>query len=206
MPTWEPINQALQRIAAAGLSKKQAQRDLCLAMADGKIAVRVHLAADHSRGLPPKALSSPVLEIPPRLSPVDFDWPHSRPSKHSQLWTGPSQRAGESPLLYFHENHDRIGRTVDLVEVSVADVTKVFCNTESRPMANPTAGSLKPRPNIGAKAAGIAQADKALWPDGRPAGLSPKDRDRQIAEWLEAKNLSIPTRRTIQRVLKQLDC
>jgi hypothetical protein len=58
-PTWESINKALQRIVAAGHSKKQAKHDLCRAIGDGKIAIRLHFAADPSRGLPPKELSSP---------------------------------------------------------------------------------------------------------------------------------------------------
>jgi hypothetical protein len=202
--TWEPINEALQRVVAAGLSEKQVKRDLCRAIADYKIEIRLHLAADRSRGLPPKVLSPPALEIPQHLSPADFDWPSSRMSPHSQLWTGPSQRLGQSNLLYFHENNELVDRTVDLIELRVADVTKVFFNTESQPKAKPAAGSPAPRPNKAAKATGVEQAIEALWGSkGIPSGLSAKDRDRQIVDWLKDRNLSIPKLRTIQRALKR---
>jgi hypothetical protein len=205
LPTWEPIKEALQRIVVAGLSKKQAQRDLCRAIGDGKIAIRLDLAADPSRGLPRKALSFPTLEIPPLLSPEDIDWPRSRPSQRSQLWTGPSQRPGEPTLLYFHKNHDLMGRTVDLIEVRVADVTKVFGNTESQPEAKTATGSLNLRPKNGAKVAAVVQALNELWPGRIPDELSAKDRDRRITERLRTKGLSIPSPRTIQRALKLKD-
>ena len=204
-PIWEPINKALQRVAALGLSKKRAKHDLCHAIADREIGIRLHLAADHSRSLPRKVLPPPELDIPSDFSPANIDWPSSRPSRHSQLFTGPSQRLGQPISMYIQNNYDLMGRTVDLIEVRVADVTKVFCNTESQPEAKPTAGSLEQRPNNGAKAAGAARAIKELWPERIPKELSTKDQYRQIVEWLEATKLSIPSLRTIQRALKLHD-
>jgi hypothetical protein len=199
---WEPINKALQRIAAAGLSKKEAKRDLCHAIADREIEIRLHLAADHLRS--PKILSSPALDIPPHLSPTDIVWPSSRPSRHSQLFTGPSQRLGEPVSMYIQNSRDLMGRTVDLIEVYVADVTKAFCNTESQPEAKPAAGSLMPSANKSAKFTGVMLAIKELWPEGIPAGLTAKDRNLQIRRWQRENNLSQSSDRTIQRALKLL--
>jgi hypothetical protein len=200
---WQPINNALQRIVAAGDSKKQAKQDLCQAIADREIEIRLHLAADHLR--PAKVLAPPALDIPSHLSPADIDWPSSQPSRHSKLFTGPSQRLGQPTSMYIQNSYDLMGRTVDLIEVRVADVTKVFCNTESQPEAKPTAGSPTLRANKSAKSTGVAQAITALWPERRVDGLTTKDKYRQTVEWLKARNLSIPSLRTVQRALKQLD-
>ena len=40
VPEWERLAEARKRVMAAGLSKGEAERDLCAAMSDGKITVR----------------------------------------------------------------------------------------------------------------------------------------------------------------------
>ena len=56
----------------------------------------------------------------------------------------------------------------------------------------------------GAKARGIDEAVDDLWPNGIPEGLSAKERNNRIIDWLKAKHYSIPTNpeRAIQRVLQ----
>ena len=56
----------------------------------------------------------------------------------------------------------------------------------------------------GAKTRGILQAIGRLWPDGIPKGLTAKNRDRAIIDWLEGNGCSVPTspERAIQRALK----
>src|SRR5262249_28942467 len=56
----------------------------------------------------------------------------------------------------------------------------------------------------GAKMRGIGEAIDQLWPSGIPKGLSAKDRNRAIIEWLSSNGCSLPTNpeRAIQRVLK----
>jgi hypothetical protein len=55
----------------------------------------------------------------------------------------------------------------------------------------------------GAKARGIAEAARSLFPDGVPIGLSIKERDRQIVDWLWANDYSLPDPRTIRRFFNQ---
>jgi hypothetical protein len=56
----------------------------------------------------------------------------------------------------------------------------------------------------GAKTRGIAGAIDELWPNEIPKGLTAKDRNRAIIEWLVENGCSVPTNpeRAIQRVLK----
>jgi hypothetical protein len=79
-PDWEPLANALKRIVATGATEAQAKRDLCLAVADGKIAVRVRVAAsDHGMGC--KVFSDGNVAVPPHIGPADFDWVQSCPLK-----------------------------------------------------------------------------------------------------------------------------
>ncbi len=56
----------------------------------------------------------------------------------------------------------------------------------------------------GAKTLGIEQAIRQLWPNGIPKGLSAKDRNEAILDWLKSNRCSVSTspERAIQRVLK----
>jgi Queuosine biosynthesis protein QueC len=56
----------------------------------------------------------------------------------------------------------------------------------------------------GAKMRGIAEAIDQLWPSGIPKGLSAKDRNKAVIEWLSDNGCSLPINpeRAIQRVLK----
>jgi hypothetical protein len=60
------------------------------------------------------------------------------------------------------------------------------------------------KPGLGAKTFGIEQAIQQLWPNGIPKGLSAKDRNKAILDWLKSNGCSVPTspERAIQRVLK----
>ena len=200
-PTWEPIAEALERVVATGLSKSDAQRDLCRAIADRGIAIRIHLTANH--GLPARAISGSSLEIPPRLSPSHVDWKHSRPSEGSPLWLGPSQRPGEPVTLYIRDNFELMNRTVELIDVNVADVVRVFSKPRdvAKPV-EPTEHPPKKQSNLGAKLDGAKRAIKALWPDGNTSGVTAKDRDRLINEWQKNHRLSPSSARTIQRALR----
>jgi hypothetical protein len=72
-PRWELLSAALTRATSKG--------DLCNAIADGAVRVR---AFCRCRAGDPDVDDSWLVcftdvEVPPRLSPVDFDWPTSRP-------------------------------------------------------------------------------------------------------------------------------
>jgi hypothetical protein len=68
-----------------------------------------------------------------------------------------------------------------------------------------SAAARKSQSGPGAKARGIAEAIYQLWRNRIPEGLSAKDRNKAIIEWLRANGRSRPTNpeRAIQRVLKE---
>jgi hypothetical protein len=123
IPDWEPIAAATSRITAGGSNKNDAKRDLCRAIADQKIAVRLHLAPDPQRQFPAEVLVGP--EVPALLSPSDIDWRTSRPRKPWSLVTWPANNLGltRDPMRYARLED----RAINLIEVSVADVTRVHC-------------------------------------------------------------------------------
>ena len=72
------------------------------------------------------------------------------------------------------------------------------------PLPNDRSTDLDSKSGPGAKTRGIAQAIGQLWPNGIPKGLSAKDRNRAVIDWLGANGSSVPLspERAIQRVLK----
>jgi hypothetical protein len=202
-PEWEPIAAALKRLVDTGMARNEAKRDLCRAIADRKISVRVHFAADPYRHLPEEELSGADLTIPSRLSPKDIDWRSSRPLGS---WGSVSKRPSEPVTLFAARAGRLVDRKIEVIEVRTLDVSNLFCGPSNQVDVNPPRDLPERRLAAGAKARGVKQAIEALWPDGVPDGLSAKDRDNKVVEWLRAKNLSVPANpgRMIQRVLKQL--
>jgi hypothetical protein len=201
-PTWEPIAEALERVVATGLPKGDAQRNLCRAIADLRIDIRLHLAA--TQALPALTLSRPSLEIPARLSPSDIDWKFSRLPKESSLWPGPSQRFGEPTTLYIRDNFGRMNRTVESVEVRVADVIRVFCDDDdvTKPEApKPAEEQPKQAPKRSPQVESALLAIDELWPVEIPPGLKATDRDKQINDLLKTKKLSQVSKSSILRAL-----
>ena len=72
------------------------------------------------------------------------------------------------------------------------------------PLPNDHSSDLDSKSGPGAKTRGIAEAIGQLWPGGIPEGLTAKDRNRAIIEWLRDNKYSVPSQpeRAIQRVLK----
>jgi len=199
-PDWEPLASALNRVVAAGATKDQAKRDLCLAIADGKIAARVRLAAKPHQ--PEIALLSGVhIDVPSHLSPKDLDWRHSRPGKP---WPLAQILPGESVMMYISRAGHLVERTINLIELCTSDVTTVLCVTGTNSNKESVRAGPDFKSSLGAKTRGIADAMSQLWPDGIPKGLSAKDRNKAITNWLRDKGCSIPANpeRAIQRVLK----
>ena len=199
-PDWEPLASAVNRVVAAGATKDQAKRDLCLAIADGKIAARVRLAAKPHQ--PEIALLSGVhIDVPSHLSSKDLDWRHSRPIKH---WPIAQIRPGESVMMFISRAGHLVERTIDLIELCTSDVTTVLCVTRSNSINESVRGGPDFKSRLGAKTRGIADAINELWHGKIPKGLSAKDRNKAIIDWLRENGCSIPANpeRAIQRVLK----
>src|SRR5262249_20073537 len=88
-----------------------------------------------------------------------------------------------------------------------ADPSKTWIEgeeAESDKHEEPARGAPQAKSGPGAKMRGIGEAIDQLWPSGIPKGLSAKDRNKAIIEWLSSNKYSLPTNpeRAIQRVLK----
>jgi hypothetical protein len=108
VPDWERLPDALRRLAAAGLSKSVIQRDICRAIVDRKIRIRL-LAEIPDAKWSGQFVGSHVA-IPQDLSPRDFDWRKSLPKRPWQH--------GDHPFVRVH---------LTLIELCSADVTLVLC-------------------------------------------------------------------------------
>jgi hypothetical protein len=178
-PDWEPLADALKRVIAAGTSEGEGKIDLCRAVADRKIAIRVRIAAnDYMKG---KVFKRRNIGVPPHLNPDDFDWTHSQP-----LNPWPIGPAPEQAYSWFE---DWKPRPLDLIELWTADVIEVLCGTQSGTVSLATAGvetaatkalatHLKSNPQL-------SRADAAEW--CKTSGYSLSDRGFQNRVWPEAR-------------------
>ena len=105
------------RVMAIGLSKHEAQVNICRAIADRKIKIRYMIASEEIGGIATPSghgMAGHVINrldiIPTRLAPRDFDWRKSRPKKPWQVPPNP---------VFWH---------LAWIEVFSADVTKVLCS------------------------------------------------------------------------------
>jgi hypothetical protein len=117
-PDWEWLADALNRVVAIGIHESEAKIELCKAVADRKIAVRVKIAASET-GIPRSLFYDDNVQVPPHLKPDDFDWEQSRPR---QRWpVGPV-----GPQSYTYPYWEWKRRQVDLVELATSDVERLF--------------------------------------------------------------------------------
>ena len=89
-PDWEPLADALERVMATGATEDEAKIDLCRAMADRNINVRVRIAAS-DYGMRGQVFSKRNVGVPPHLGPGDLDWVQSRPLKPWSIGPMPGQ-------------------------------------------------------------------------------------------------------------------
>jgi hypothetical protein len=122
------------------MASGDAKRDLCAAIIDRRIAIQAYLAPEPDRQLPGLVVSDPP--FPPRLAPLDFDWPTSRPRAPWPLF--PQQSPRQPITIFAAEHFHLIDRTIDLIEVSTSDVSTVLLGLDK---------------GHGAKAAGPRTAD-----------------------------------------------
>ena len=205
-PNWEPLADALKRIMAIGVAEDEAKLDLCRAVADRKINIQVRIAAT-GRSWGGWSFSGAQVRVPTHLNPDDFDWVRSCPL--GPWWIG-------TKVLWGWEK-----QPIDLIQLSTADVRGVLCEPGARVSPDilpPTVGRVsgkaavpdkptarKSTTSYGAKARGVTEAINQLWPSGIPPGLSAKERNKQVEDWLAVKGYSQPTNleRAIQRALRE---
>jgi hypothetical protein len=221
---WESLSLALKRVMDSGVAEKDAKRDLCNAIADRKIRLRLRFTW---RPIIQEFLTGrdrPTTEvcyvrkvqIPSILKPGDFDWPRSRVRK-PELWQNTRGPSGSffgnwrpAEIVRYNSGdplpHSRRGGRAlayqHRVELNSRDVTDVLCGAESYTERVNVVPSLR---SGGAKTRGVIQAMDRLWPGGIPKGLSAKDRNKAIRTQLEIDESSIPQDlpRIVQRALKE---
>jgi hypothetical protein len=112
---WETLSPALERVMPeTGLSKEDAQNDICQAIADRAINIRCKLGKHGSGGFRSQdVLDGRAFVIPTGLKPEDLDWERSRPVKS---WTV-QREAFSKPGSW----------DLEWIELSRADVTNVLC-------------------------------------------------------------------------------
>jgi len=202
-PIWETLAEALRSLVAAGYTKPDAKLRLCAAIADEAITIRLVLAEDPLRNLPESSVSAAGLDLPARIFPKDIDWRRSQPIKP---WPLVGKSPGEPMTLYLARVGHHLERRIKTIEVRSSDVSRIFGPaTQVAPKPAQDAPSRQAGP--GAKTIGIKMAIADLWPAGIPKGLTAKQRNNQIVEWLTSHGHSVPNgsglQRAIQRALRK---
>jgi hypothetical protein len=199
VPDWEPIADALSRAVALGVATDEAKRQICAAISDRRIEMRLILAEDLGLGLDEMEVPRAELRIPPRLKPEDIDWTGSVPLKR---WFPQPRRLEESVVLYGARVQNLFNRKVAVLQLRTADVAAIFGSPSKTVGADLPPSQAEPAA-AGARSRVVSQAVTALWPNGIPDTLTIKERDTRMIAWAREHGLSVPSRRTIQRVLKQ---
>ncbi len=127
IPDWQTLSDVLKQVMACGVTEDEAKTDLCRAIADRKIDVRVRIgASDH--GMRGQVFSKDNVDVPAHLGPDDLDWVQSHPLKPWPIGpVGP-------------QNYTWLGgwstRAIDLIELSTADTQSIFgSSAKSKPVA-----------------------------------------------------------------------
>lgn len=123
---WEPLADALKRVMASGATEDELKTDLCRAVADRKIDVRVRIEkSDRARG--GQVFSDGNVGVPAHLNPADFDWKQSRPMARWPIGPRDSERDKSFWMRGWED------WPLDLIELFRADVTAVLCGGAVRP-------------------------------------------------------------------------
>ena len=195
---FEPLADALKRVlAATSVKEDQAKRDICNAVADKKIAVRVRVAiSDLSFG--GRTFNRGNVGVPPHLNPDDFDWLQSRPLKLFSI--------GPEPGQHYSWISGWEHRVIDLIELSTVDVANILCgagidgDTKSERPALATPPSVqhdateppsnsiplkKPRPSAKKSLAAFeALTDK--YGESVPSSLETREAVRTVNAWVKS--------------------
>jgi hypothetical protein len=103
---------------ATGVIEDEAKIDLCRAVADGNIRVRlkVDASASHIGG---RVLFGDNIGVPSHLTPGDFDWVKSRPRNPWQV--GPNRSQHYTMVWWSWQP-----QPIELIELATADVQDIF--------------------------------------------------------------------------------
>jgi hypothetical protein len=102
-----------------GLDAEHAKRQICAAIADRAISVRIEIDKTE-RDMGGRCLSDQRVKPPHRLGPEDLGWEHSKPQV---AWdTGPY-----GPESYAFMSQGWRARRIVMLELRTDDVTRLFC-------------------------------------------------------------------------------
>jgi hypothetical protein len=194
VPEWERLADALKRVMSAGLSKIDAQRDLCRAIADQKIKIKYMIGKEEIGGKKtPRGegiaghMNWRMDVIPAQLTPHDFDWSKSRPK---EPWQVPN-----NPVLW----------DLDWIELFSADVTRFLVAGEDRDLQSAdTRTETCPKPPHARRKPTFERAQaaiKEIYPDGIPDQATEPNvlLCRKVSEKLDKSNLPHVSNDTILR-------
>jgi hypothetical protein len=112
IPAWESLADVLRRVVSASKSDVHAKNEICNAIADRAIGVRVFINGQSGGN----GYEGGNVRVPQLLRPDDFDWSQSRPFE--PWWIGPM------PGQHYFWEPERM--PIDLVQLSTADVERIF--------------------------------------------------------------------------------
>jgi hypothetical protein len=154
---WEKLSEALIRVMkAGGLSKDEAQSDICQAIADGAVNIQGKVGRHITKGTyDPTVLEGRDIQIPTEIKSGELDWDESRPVKPWFVRSKPNRHGGPWQLEW--------------IKLSRADVTNVLCTAgeqgkPAQPTSSETGSTTRNRPAF-ERALG---AIKELYPRGVP--------------------------------------
>lgn len=165
---WEGLADAIERIMTArGVSPEEAQADLCHAISDGVIQLRVQLKGHAHRPQTSSAwVSASQLEIPIKLKPGDFDWQESRPTAAWRLREFERHQSG-----CWHLKRIELSRKdVTTKLLQGGDATAV--TTSPGPIEGPRRRERKKSKRVIAE-----NAIREIWPEGPPPREKVSDGD-----------------------------
>jgi hypothetical protein len=197
---------ALQHVVKNGTNESEAKLDLCRAMADQKIDVRIRIATTGAYRnaqiyMGGGALPQVFVNVPVHLDPSDFDWVSSRPLGWWRIDVGKN--------CYFFP--------IDLIELATAHVTAVLIE----PLAKPH----EPKGQTSVVQMSHDSSDTHTGAPGRPTSIKLVEREIErlrlmgegnqhssiekwsvhLSEWLEITHPNAPhmTPKTIKNNLRQ---
>jgi hypothetical protein len=178
---WMRLDAALAHVVATGVADDCARLELCNAIADGAVLVRVQIdAADRHIG--GRLLAGQNVKPPRRLAANDIDWMASKPLA---AW-----ETGPDPVQSYTARWSWRPREIALVEIAGDDVLRHWPPPESAGQAVPPprnrAGGLKRRQNgsnYAIQDAPLVEEMRALL--AAKAARSPEDAARAVVERAE---------------------
>jgi hypothetical protein len=156
VPEWERLSDVVARVMAAGLSRDEAQSDICRAIAVRAVKIQGQLGRHTIRGtLDRTVLEGKDIQIPTEIKPEDLDWERSRPVRPWFVRREPTRLPGPWALEW--------------IVLSRTDVTNAWCTAGKQSESALHASRGKGTTNRSQPGRERAQRVlNALYPDGPP--------------------------------------